>query len=150
MKAGDTGSHKNILLVDADPQTREARAKVLRSRGATVEAVGTADAARARFRSDVFSLVLLDAGSEIAAAEGLAEELRAAKPRQLIAFLVGRPAYVALTTRPQRVRAKADKNGAAKSEKPRSGARDFGQRVREAEAQAEGAAAPAVGTEDVA
>jgi CheY-like chemotaxis protein len=144
-------NHKNILLVDANLDTRDARAQMLRSRGATVDEVSGVVGARARFQANAYNLVLIDPGSDLPGAERLAEELKAEKPRQLVAFFVGGPHYVSLTTTPPRGKAKklAPPPPAASA-----GSKDFGQQVRDIEA-AEAAAAPAttldaLNAEDVA
>ena len=145
-------NHKNILLVDANLDTRDARAQMLRSRGATVDEVSGVVGARARFQANAYNLVLIDPGSDLPGAERLAEELKAEKPRQLVAFFVGGPHYVSLTTTPPR--GKAKKLAPPREARAAAGARDFGQQVRDIEA-AEAAAAPAttldaLNAEDVA
>lgn len=148
-----TGLHKNILLIDANLETRNARAQMLRSRGATVDEVSGVVGARARFQSNAYNLVLIDPGSDLPSAERLAQELKAEKPNQLVAFFTGGPQYVALTPKPERVRTKK-----APPETPAGKATslDFGEQVKLAEAAA--AASPAkteeepvtVNSEDVA
>jgi len=143
MKSGNgVGLHKNILLIDANLETRNARAQMLRSRGATVDEVSGVVGARARFQTNAYNLVLIDPGSDLPSAERLAQELKAEKPNQLVAFFTGGPQYVALTPKPERVRSK--KAAPSPEASASKASLDFGEQVKRAEAAA---AAPAK-TED--
>ena len=133
---------KVVLLVDSDAQTRESRAKMMRSLGATVHAAASAPEARTRFETGPYNLVLIDLGTDIAGAEQLAQEIKAAKPRQLVAFLVGRPLLVATSLKQQKTSPPAraasrptPPPAVQKAAAPLAGAVDFGQRIRDAEAQ---------------
>jgi hypothetical protein len=86
---------KSVLLVDANAQSREARAKVMRTLGVRVETAGRAQTARARLATETYNLVLVDAGRDIAAAKSLGDEIKARNPRQLVGFLVGSPRFIA-------------------------------------------------------
>jgi CheY-like chemotaxis protein len=130
---------KTVLLVDSNSQTRESRAKVLRTLGATVHCASSPGVARMRFDSGSYNLVLVDLGVDVGGAERLAEELRSKKPRQLLAFLVGRPLFVATSLKHNNIpsrRLPRSSAGAALVQAPKPGAGvDFGQRVRDAEAE---------------
>ena len=86
---------KTVLLLDSESHSRDERAKMLRALSATVHCVATTAAARLRFESGTYNLVLIDLGIEIDEAENFAAEIRARKPRQLVAFLVGSPMFLA-------------------------------------------------------
>lgn len=143
--------HKNILLIDANLETRNARAQMLRSRGATVDEVSGLVGARARFQANAYSLVLIDPGSDLPSAERLAAELRAEKPNQLIAFFTGGPDYVALSGRPERTRPRKTTVAPVVASAAKAAALDFGEQVKLAEAAAASPSkSPNLDSEDVA
>lgn len=129
---------KTVLLVDVDSITREARSKVMRALGVTVHCAATVTGAKQKLESGSYNLVLLDLGSDVEGAKALAQEIRAKNPRQLVAFLVGSPLFVATSldgnaitaskTVPPRPQSVRKANSAAR-------AFDFGQKIRDAEAE---------------
>jgi CheY-like chemotaxis protein len=137
-KLGDgapTCSSKSILLVDVNPRTRESRAKELRMRGVIVHCATSADTALTRFASSKYNLVLIDLGQDDRGAESLVHEIKTNNPRQRIAFLVGSPMYLASSLK----RDGAAVQQATAPERPVAAivpaASDFGQKIREAEAE---------------
>lgn len=88
-------SKKTVLLVDVNPRTRESRTKIMRSLGVTVHCVSSPGGARTRMESGTYNLILVDLGRDRAAAESLVQEIKLKNPRQLVAFLVGSPLFVA-------------------------------------------------------
>src|SRR5512146_118968 len=86
---------KVVLLVDSNSQTRESRSKVLRKLGVTVHSAANAATARTRLANSKFDLVLVDLGRDIEGAESLVAEIRLKNRKQRVAFLVGKPFYVA-------------------------------------------------------
>ncbi|HKW25732.1 MAG TPA: response regulator [Terriglobales bacterium] len=88
-------SKKRILLVVSDDVRRDLRARVLRKLGADVECAADISEARSVWRADSYDLVLLDVARDARNAEEFCTEVKAAKPPQAVAFLVGKPDYVA-------------------------------------------------------
>lgn len=122
---------KTVLLIDVDATTRDARSKVMRTLGVTVHCAASATGARQKLESGSYNLVLVDLGSDVEGAKSFVEEIRSKNSRQLVAFLVGSPLFVATSL--------ADTIGsvpiepAKKPEAPASPAFDFGQKIRDAE-----------------
>jgi CheY-like chemotaxis protein len=131
---------KVVLLVDVNPDTRESRAKVLRTRGVTVHCASSARGARLRVHSAAYNLILVDLGSESEAAEALVQEIRLKNPRQLVAFLVGSPLFIAKSLRSKGVSRSRDtiRTTAPSGMSPAVASNDpfnFGQKIREAEGE---------------
>lgn len=132
---------KTVLLVDSDTRSRESRAKIMRTLGVTVDCAHSLRAARSRFQSGPYNLVLVDAGDDAEGAEALVQEIRSKKPRQLVAFLVGSPLFVSTSPKPMSTRARRVPPPAApavpvlKASASAASAADFGQRIKDAEAQ---------------
>lgn len=128
---------KLVLLVDVNAQTREARAKVMRTLGVTVHCASSARGARARLESGVYNLILVDLGADTEGAEALVQEIRLKAPRQLVAFLVGSPLFVATSlrgkdVRPPRLLRPVGPSHASEAITPAKPF-DFGQKIKEAE-----------------
>ena len=137
---GSSPSGKTILLVDSNLRSRESRAKVLRTKGVHVDSVATADAARVRLAAATYNLVLVDLGRDVESAKSLVNEIRANNSRQLVGFLVGSPLFIATSlsasnSRLYRAPAVAAAASTVKPNTPALSATDFGQKIRDAEAQ---------------
>ena len=130
---------KVVLLVDVDPETRESRAKIMRTLGVTVHCASSARGARSKMDSGAYNLILVDLGTDSEAAETLVQEIRLKHPRQLVAFLVGSPLFVAKSLR---------KNDVSRSRVPQpivpstvskvithDKAFNFGQKIRDAQGE---------------
>lgn len=127
---------KSVLLVDSNPRSRESRAKVMRALGVLVDTVPSAVTARTQLTVLKYNLVLVDLGRDLDNAKSLGAEIKARNPRQLIGYLVGSPRYVA---------ASPDGGAGRLHRAPRPvpvaqpvkapPVKDFGQRVRDAEAE---------------
>lgn len=126
--SGPTIVEKVILLVDSNPATRDSRARAMESRGLNIDVAANSGEALSRFSSGVYDLVLIDLGHRDRA-ERLAQELRETRPRQRVAFLVGGPKYV--ITSP--IKKPLPRPSPAKASRG-TVSFDFGQRVRDAEA----------------
>ncbi len=128
---------KIVLLVDSNRLSRDSRAKIMRTMGVRIECAPTAEAARARLKSGTYNLILVDLGTDIDGAESLVKDIKAANSRQLVGFLVGRPLFIAtsLKSKPRPRREPAITIPAVAAAPPISPADDFGQRVRDAEAE---------------
>lgn len=131
------GTNKVVLLVDGNPRTRESRAKVLRTLGVDVHTVATTATARARLAAMKFDLVLVDPGRDSNDAESLLAEIRGNNRKQRVAFLVGRPLYVASS-----LKRSSSPVTPAISDVPKINPQlktpaltDFGQRIKDAEAE---------------
>lgn len=104
---------KRILLVVSDDVRRDLRARVLRKLGADVECAADISEARSLWRADSYSLVLLDVVRDTGNAEEFCADVKAAKPPQAVAFLVGKPDYIAASPRLDGVATGGDINGHA-------------------------------------
>jgi CheY-like chemotaxis protein len=128
---------KTVLLVDINSETREARARMLRSLGVTVHCAANSRSARSRYDSGAYNLVLVDLGPDAAAAEQLAAEMKQARPRQLVAFLVGRPFYLASSLGSAGAKTRGGpariQDRVRTLQAPTAGSMDFGQKIRDAE-----------------
>lgn len=92
-------SKKRILLVVSDDVRRDLRARVLRKLGADVECAADISEARSLWRADFYNLVLFDVVCEAGNAKEFCTEVKAGKPPQAVAFLVGKPDYIAASPR---------------------------------------------------
>jgi CheY-like chemotaxis protein len=131
---------KAVLLVDANARTRDSRAKILRKLGAVVDCVSGPETAMSRFGSSFYNLVLIDLKRDVDSAEQLANAIRANNPRQLVAFLVGSPLFVAKSLKRdgaelKRVSAPPSTRPDEKTHTPVADVFDFGQKIRDAEAK---------------
>jgi hypothetical protein len=126
---------KLVLLVDVNAHTRESRAKAMRTLGMEVQCTSSAHDARAKLESGAYNLILVDLGADTDGAEALVQEIRVKDPRQLVAFLVGSPLFVATSLRGKAVRPSRLLRPAAPSRAsvtpPKSF--DFGGKIKEAE-----------------
>lgn len=104
-------SKKRILLVVSDDVRRDLRARVLRKLGVDVECAADISEARSLWRADSYNLVLLDVVRDARNAEEFCAEIKAAKPPQAVAFLVGKPDYVTASPRSDGVATSGDING---------------------------------------
>ena len=138
--SGTQTARKSVLLVDSHPESRETRAKAMRFLGARVETASGPQDARVRLTTEHYDLVLVEVGRNLAAARSLGDEIKARNPRQRIGYLVGSPRFIttSLGAAPARSnRALAPDTVAPAATLPAVNAStDFGQRIREAEAEA--------------
>jgi CheY-like chemotaxis protein len=104
---------KHILLVVSDDVQRDLRARVLRKLGTDVECAADISEARSLWRADSYNLVLFDVIGDGRGLEEFCTEVRAAKPPQTVAFLVGKPEYIAASPRMEGVAEGGDGNGHA-------------------------------------
>jgi CheY-like chemotaxis protein len=104
---------KRILLVVGDDVRRDLRARVLRKLGTDVECAADMSEARSLWRADTFNLVLLDVIGDARNVEEFCADVKNATPPQAIAFLVGKPAYIAASPRADEMVASEDGNGHA-------------------------------------
>jgi hypothetical protein len=86
---------KRVLLVDTSPLKRDLRADVMRRLGMEVDCAADIGEARAWWRADLYHLVLINMENELGHRDQFCEDVRGATPPQQLAFLVGKPAYLA-------------------------------------------------------
>lgn len=86
---------KRVLLVDSSATKRDLRAETMRKLGMEVDCAADISEARSWWRADLYSLVLFDMESELGHRDKFCEDIRNATPPQQLAFLVGKPGYLA-------------------------------------------------------
>ena len=86
---------KRVLLVDASPAKRDLRAEALKKLGIDVDCACDITEARSWWRADLYNLVLINLEDELGDRDKFCEDLRSATPSQHLAFLVGKPEYLA-------------------------------------------------------
>jgi CheY-like chemotaxis protein len=130
--------NKTVLLIDTNPHTRDSRAKIMRTLGVTVDCVANVETAHLRLATGKYNMVLVDLGRDINGAELLEREIKGRNPRQLVAFLVGRPLLVSTSLKrdgTNRQRPQGPVAATPKQSAPARAAMDFGQKIRDAEAE---------------
>jgi CheY-like chemotaxis protein len=85
---------KKVLLVDASSRKRDLRAEVMRKLGMDVDCAADIDEARSWWRANLYDLVLMNLEKGTGRRDKFCQDVRAAKPPQRLAFLVGEPAYL--------------------------------------------------------
>jgi CheY-like chemotaxis protein len=86
---------KRVLLVDISASKRGLRAEIMRKLGIEVDCAADISEARCWWRADLYNLVLIDAVNNGGQRDEFCGEIRRATPPQQIAFLVGKPEYLA-------------------------------------------------------
>lgn len=86
---------KRVLLVDSSATKRDLRAGTMRKLGMEVDCAADISEARSWWRASLYNLVLIDMESELGHRDKFCEDVRAATPPQSLAFLVGKPGYLA-------------------------------------------------------
>jgi len=86
---------KRILLVDSSATMRTLRAETMRKLGMEVDCAADISEARSWWRANLYDLVLVDMESDLGHRDKFCEDIRTATPPQQLAFLVGKPGYLA-------------------------------------------------------
>lgn len=86
---------KRILLVDHSDSKRDLRAEIMRKVGMDVDCAADITEARVWWRADLYDLVLISAANEHGRRDKFCADVRGATPSQNLAFLVGKPEYLA-------------------------------------------------------
>lgn len=86
---------KRVLLVDASPAKRDLRAETMRKLGMDVDCAADISEARSWWRAALYNLVLINVENELGHRDKFCEDIRGATPSQQLAFLVGKPDYLA-------------------------------------------------------
>lgn len=84
-----------VLLVDTSPAKRDLRAETMRKLGMDVDCAADILEARCWWRAALYNLVLINVETELDHRDKFCEDVRGATPPQLLAFLVGKPGYLA-------------------------------------------------------
>ena len=86
---------KRVLLVDTSTAKRELRAEVMRKMGMDVDCAADILEARSWWRADLYDLVLINVDKGAGHRDKFCDDVRSATPSQHLAFLVGKPEYLA-------------------------------------------------------
>lgn len=86
---------KRVLLVDTSTAKRELRTEVMRKLGIDVDCAADISEARSWWRADLYDLVLINVEKGSGHRDKFCDDIRSATPRQQLAFLVGKPEYLA-------------------------------------------------------
>jgi CheY-like chemotaxis protein len=87
--------NRRVLLVDTSATKRDLRADSMRKLGMEVDCAADISEARSWWRANLYSLVLIDMESGLGHRDKFCEDIRGATPPQQLAFLVGKPGYLA-------------------------------------------------------
>jgi CheY-like chemotaxis protein len=99
---------RKVLLVDTATSTRSLRAKALRDRGLDVVCAGGLAEGRSLWQPNAYRLVLMHIHNDAYHANEFREEIKHDSPEQLVAFLVGRPDFLASIPGPDGVEIERD------------------------------------------
>ena len=99
----DIGKKKRVLLIDASSAKRELRAEAMRKLGMDVDCAADISEARCWWKADLYNLVLVNLENERGHRAKFCDDVRSAIPRQQLAFLVGKPEYLADMPNPDAV-----------------------------------------------
>jgi len=86
---------KRVLLIDGSRAKRELRAEVMRKLGMDVDCAADIPEARCWWRAQLYDLVLLNVEKQGGHRDRFCEDVRSVTPPQALAFLVGKPEYLA-------------------------------------------------------
>jgi len=86
---------KRVLLVDMSPAKRDLLAETMRKLGVDVDCAADISEARSWWRADLYNLVLINVENELGHRDRFCADMRSATPPQQLAFLVGKPDYLA-------------------------------------------------------
>jgi hypothetical protein len=86
---------KRVLLVDTAEAKRGLRAEAMRKLGIEVDCAADIGEARSWWRADLYNLVIINTACELICRDEFCEDMRGAVPPQQLAFLVGKPDYLA-------------------------------------------------------
>jgi len=86
---------KRVLLVDTSNAKRDLRAEVMRKLGIDVDCAADIVEARSWWRAALYDLVLINVEKGRGHRDRFCDDVRGATPPQQLAFLVGKPGYLA-------------------------------------------------------
>jgi len=90
-----TVKKKRVLLIDTSHAKRDLRAEVMRKLGIDVDSAADIVEARIWWKPALYDLVLINMEKGHGQRDRFCDDLRSATPPQRLAFLVGRPEYLA-------------------------------------------------------
>lgn len=85
---------RKLLLIDANAGKCALRARIMGKAGLDVDCAGNTSAARVLWHANSYHLVLIDLPHDAQGAAEFCAEIKTDSPRQAVAFLVGKPAYL--------------------------------------------------------
>lgn len=91
----DAVKKRRVLLIDASHAKRDLRAEVLRKLGIEVDSAADIVEARIWWKPALYDLVLINMEKGRGQRDKFCDDVRSATPPQRLAFLVGRPEYLA-------------------------------------------------------
>jgi len=91
----DAVKKKRVLLIDTSHAKRDLRAEVMRKLGIDVDSAADIVEARVWWRPALYDLVLINMEKGRGQRDRFCDDVRSATPPQRLAFLVGRPEYLA-------------------------------------------------------
>src|SRR5215471_14742195 len=91
----DALKKKRVLLIDTSNTKRDLRAEVMRKVGIDVDSAADIVEARIWWRPALYDLVLINMEKGRGQRDKFCDDVRSATPPQRLAFLVGRPEYLA-------------------------------------------------------
>jgi hypothetical protein len=91
----DTVRKRRVLLIDASHAKRDLRAEVMRKLGMDVDSAADFVEARIWWKPALYDLVLINMEKGRGQRDKFCDDVRSATPPQRLAFLVGRPEYLA-------------------------------------------------------
>jgi len=91
----DAVKKKRVLLIDTSHAKRDLRAEVLRKLGIDVDSAADIMEARLWWKPALYDLVLINMEKGRGQRDKFCDDVRGATPPQRLAFLVGRPEYLA-------------------------------------------------------
>jgi DNA-binding NarL/FixJ family response regulator len=87
---------KCVLLMDTNPERRALRKKIMALHGVEMIGAGDLEEAAQVWHRDRYDMVLIDIRRDHHGALAFRDEIKKDRPDQIVAFLVGRPDFVAL------------------------------------------------------
>jgi DNA-binding NtrC family response regulator len=87
----DAPTPKRILLIDADEESQQRRAGVLRQRGVEVTCADDIEHAKLLWQEDRYGLVMIDVTNIYDEAMTFRESIKDVRPKQMVKFFIGKP-----------------------------------------------------------
>jgi len=91
----DAVKKRRVLLIDTSHARRDLRAEVMRNVGIDVDSAADIVEARIWWKPGLYDLVLINMETGRGQSDKFCDDVRSATPPQRLAFLVGRPEYLA-------------------------------------------------------
>ena len=91
---------KRVLLLDTSGAKREVRAEAMRKLGVDVDCAADIPEARSWWKADFYDLVLINMEADGGNRDRFCGDIRRGTPQQQVAFLVGKPEYLAEAPNP--------------------------------------------------